>query len=991
MTPMRTNQSLECRNLIVKIKRLPLNKWSKVDPSSNQRNIALQEQCTNNLFKTDSRKPLQIPKIIKKGNNLKRTQPERTIQSISSNVPRGCKPFTVKLQRINQKSLQNKNTARVAGLIQNTIEKKMRTRSSIKKGISANTSNGCKESANSLNVNMKQNGLILSKKPIFKGNVNIENLVLTPEHRKSLNKLSLSKNSGERIKIYQNSTKNLDISKFSPVKNSTKFEVDECTHSDGEREPDLPLSNSKGEKIPRNVINNSDLIEQLIRSNKDYEMEHIQHKHKMSGSNSKDKDILKSVPNNPNELKQLICSNEESEVGYKQHENGMRTSNSKGAKIPRNLTNKPDVLQQLICSNEDSEEESVTIGCKPSRNNNAANKFFQRLPKKKLRSRKIVTEPDNIFEFLSQSNTSESDFAKNRDPAEDIIKKLISEGKVRVATNQKGTGRPILKRERLKTGRKKQEANKNKVSKEKGNQNNNAVNKRLPKIVEKLDNCVDGTLLHPPSNIMVGNEDQQQNFLTNDNKTSDEHIRDEGFSLLARSVLLQETRKAGNTHKTNISEQRRLLEVARKFVSTPAASRQTNPLPTADLSPIKFLSPQNRPMCPSPWRINDDSHLPSVFNFTKNKSYLPTFSSDYIPSSPNKNKANTNSNVCIDSNVVSPKSISTGRDNCSNVSRNTASSASNGQLQTSQESQNDSNVENMPPRALTVPNTDDNAAIFNLRQLPNPRRALGKRSPLKVINIIEVVSLPPWKKTANDEVDKTVDTSVVGDITKNDKSNDEDLFGFEEFLDHNSDEDVEINKTNVKLPNRQSIKLNLHRKLKDIQNWRPKNTTQGNTCVSQKACEVFENNGPKQRLINEMICSTMINMKNDKLNAQNHFENCDEVSLSDTAECNGQPPETDFFNDYEPETTFDKKKTLRTYVRPAKRKRKARKHFVMFHDREESTSDTEEEQLEQRKDGKKKRRHEANDNAMANSEIEAFANEFNSMCKDVENYELIVE
>lgn len=82
--------------------------------------------------------------------------------------------------------------------------------------------------------------------------------------------------------------------------------------------------------------------------------------------------------------------------------------------------------------------------------------------------------------------------------------------------------------------------------------------------------------------------------------------------------------------------------------------------------------------------------------------------------------------------------------------------------------------------------------------------------------------------------------------------------------------------------------------------------------------------------------------------------------------------------------------TLRTYVRPAKRKRKTRKNFVMFPDSEESNSDSEEE-LVRRKDEQKKRRHEAHSNAKVNAELESFVNEFNSMCKDVENYELRVE
>lgn len=63
----------------------------------------------------------------------------------------------------------------------------------------------------------------------------------------------------------------------------------------------------------------------------------------------------------------------------------------------------------------------------------------------------------------------------------------------------------------------------------------------------------------------------------------------------------------------------------------------------------------------------------------------------------------------------------------------------------------------------------------------------------------------------------------------------------------------------------------------------------------------------------------------------------------------------------------------------------------MFEDSEESNSDSEEEELKQMKDGPKNTRHEAHSNAKMNTEMESFVNEFNSMCKDVENYELLVE
>lgn len=940
---MRNNQ--ECRNLVVKVKRVPVNGWSKVNPPSNQQGVSLQEQCITNLFEAPSKKKLQITKAFEKSvTNLQRSEHESTIEPLLTDLPKGCKPIRVRMKRINKITDQIQNTEREFVRIQNTKvtknHEKMKSGNAMKKGINVKTLKSCKESATFSKVNVKPNRTMLPNNQIMKENVSITNLVLTPRLRKSLNKLSLSKCSSDRSTIDPSPAENLHISRFSPIRNSTI--------SDGKREKDLPHTNSKGERILKNVTNNPGLIEQLI------------------------------------------CSNQDSEEEHDQCEDDLPHSNkyySKGERDLKTVTTNSDFIDKLICSNEASEKVNDTTRFTSKANDKTTHKFFQRAPERKLRSRKIGSEPENIFEFLYQSDTSESECAKHQDPAADIIKKLISEGKVRVATNQKGTGRPILKRGRLKTGRKQ------KTSKEKGNKTANVVNNKPSKIVEILDKYGVSTPLSPhpvedveDQNVSISNSNQEENFLTHDIPGTGEHVPDEGFSRLARSVLLQETRKVANTYKANLAEKRRLVEVARKFVSTPAANRQTRSLPTADLSPIKFLNPKNRPVCPSPWRINDDAHLPSVFNFTKNTSCLPTFSSDYIPPTPKKNKSN-NSQVSIDSNITLPKPISAKQDDSSNVSRNTVNSVSNSQLEKSLESKNDSNVENKPPKALPLLNNDDNASIFNLRQLPNPRRTLRKRSPLKTINIIEVVSLPSWKKTVIDEVDKEAVATVTGDITKSDKSHDEDLFGFEEFLNHNSDNDGETNKTNVNRLNRQSIKRNLHKKLKDLQKWRPKNSANDNGNVSQKTCDVFDHNGPKQQLINEMLCSTKINtLKNDKQN----YQILNEVSMCSSEEGNMLPLETDFFNDYEPETTFDKKMTLRTYVRPAKRKRKTRKNFVMFPDSEESNSDSEEE-LVRRKDEQKKRRHEAHSNAKVNAELESFVNEFNSMCKDVENYELRVE
>lgn len=229
-----------------------------------------------------------------------------------------------------------------------------------------------------------------------------------------------------------------------------------------------------------------------------------------------------------------------------------------GVRSSKNLINNSDLIEQVICSNDDSEEGRDTSSqVQLKKNYKSSHKFFQRTPEQKVLLRTKSTTSQNIFDFLSQSDTSESEVAKHQDPAADVIKKLISEGKVRVATNHKGTGRPILKRRRLISGRKKKEANKNKTSKEKGNKSVNTVNNKPSKLLETFDNYDVGTILPAPPGFIVEdnsvvNNEQQQNILTNVISGTDEHIRDKGFSRLARSVLLKETRKVENTYKKNV-------------------------------------------------------------------------------------------------------------------------------------------------------------------------------------------------------------------------------------------------------------------------------------------------------------------------------------------------------------------------------------------------------------------------------------------------------
>ncbi|XP_054726891.1 protein dalmatian [Anastrepha obliqua] len=861
---------------------------------------------------TDTKMKTRFQNKISKGLDITPKSKERPSQkaSVSKNVPK--KSIQPKVTKSDCKQFKSSKLNENLKKVEKVTNTKMKTRFQNKISKGSDITPKSKETPSqkasiSNNLFRKQHGLIMD-------------LVMTPDDRNNMNKLSLRKRTSKRISADGNATKTLETLRFSPVRNSTTYAIDVGTLSE-------------------KMCNEESL--NLTRKSRD-----------------------RSGPNKD-------------------------SSNSEGNRLPKNIANKPDLIEQLLCSDEEQqthtrEERNERNESQATKPVNRTHKFFHRSPKTQPHSNKLPAESENIFEFLSQSDTSNTQIDKCKDPAADIIKKMISDGKVRVAVNNKGRGRPILKRCQRKNRRKKQIGRKNKTSQEKDSSKKTAA----PTIKDGvLQSEVHNNYDHDDDNGSQNLNDHLSYSATKDAE-ADEHVSDGGFSRLARSVLLQQTKKYENTRIKTLAEKRRLLEVARKFVSTPASNRMKGNLPTADISPIQAPSMQSRPVCPSPWRIDEDLHLPSVFNFTKNTSYLPTFSSDYIPATPKKNKSNNSSQLGNETNVPIEKSPVTKQGNLTNIPNNITSSDSSGCLQGSRG--NDSNAENMPPTEVTparnLSNNDENAVIFN--ELPNPRRTLKYRTPLKAINVIEVINLPPWKKPTNgdDQNEKNVKT-VNFDSNKDDEThNADDLFGFEEFLDQSSDNDEVSNAGNKTVAKRISTKRNLRKKLKELKKWRPKDTVRDTSNTSEKPPFVFNENGdrPKQRLIKEMLCSTMINQMHDKRPGKDERTECNRE------EGDVQPIETDFFNDYEPEDSFQKK-PQRTYARPVKRKRKAVKNFVMFLDSEESNSDSEEDEHKQKKRVQKKKRHAAHDEPEANPQLESFVSEFNSMCKEVENYELLVE
>lgn len=810
---------------------------------------------------------------------------------------------------------------------------------------------------------------------------------------KLLSKLSLRKSTRP---ILKNVVNNLEITQFEPQQNST---------------------------ICFEPVRNSTLLE--FGFTKDKNKENINPKETINITNIKEKSAAKDKST----AKEKSSSKDKS--SFKDDNSSVKDKSDKSSSINKslsqNLANKSVEIENILNS---LDEDDVLLLKSPERNNNNENekektaeniispnknkthKFFNRskenqqntspkhtnnpqiispakpkeVPKKRrfLTKRSTLAKPDNIYEFLSQSQTSDSDNnTKQADPTADIIKKLIEQGKVRVATNCKGKGKPIFKRrapppkqmkkikqaadKKLKQLKKNQlktkvaKTNENKINNNDNNTGNDDNNDEV--IVEHFDDHFDNEDVLPDVDYNL--ESPRNNGLTKrpSHLNSKNDIQEGTLSRLARTVLINQASRS-DAQRKNASL---LLEKVKQFISTPKNKK----MPSAqiglesDLSPIA-MSQSRPPTIASPWRVNDDAYLPKTFNFYRSSGNLPSFSSDFIPATPRKEKPKNNVNISqLQAPTNSEKSPIIGNQNSiagtsnmqsplhTNIEENISPpprevNNDNEPSVISSFSSNDSNAENMPPpRPLEENLTNENDNIFNMKQLPNPRRALSYRSPLKNINILEVVHLPPLKnlnKTPNtNDKQKTGDVidmfgfeenlaedsilteeSIVSnnppqtaETNKNTKNRPkEDLFGFEDFLsqtEYSSQENAETtNQTNTNVQN-----LTIHDKLQDLRKLKPADNELEINLLKEKSkrplrpLPLFDDeaavdlDGKRQRGIKEMLCSTLINPQPStskealrELRKRN-LQNSNRPQFGEDLEI------SELFKDPEPETTFN--------------------------------------------------------------------------------------
>jgi len=224
--------------------------------------------------------------------------------------------------------------------------------------------------------------------------------------------------------------------------------------------------------------------------------------------------------------------------------------------------------------------------------------------------------------------------------------------------------------------------------------------------------------------------------------------QDGAYSDLARSAMLHRTQAQNPSKSTD--RRRELINMARQLVSTPL-NRKVPPVSAASAT-TNAISPITRPSpnavspagASSPWRVTDESPMPNTFMFGFNTSQLPSYSSDhlrrrhvYVPDGP----AEQSEEPAHEVSICPPLPVQ-GHDL----------------------NANDSNEENLPPstasKTMTFNDQENVENAENFVHLPNPRRTLQKRAPFKEINIIEVVTLPPWKK--NVQTTPSKETNFTG-------------------------------------------------------------------------------------------------------------------------------------------------------------------------------------------------------------------------------------
>lgn len=176
----------------------------------------------------------------------------RAFENVTTNCRKDCNSLPKrkkKRDQTNSKTLINSLKPNTEQNI-NNIEQKKLTRQAVKQDAALKNANSNKETNILPKVKKKPDKTNPSTNHSFKENIILANVVMTPLRLNNLNKLSLTKCSTAQKTTSTYSPKALDISQFSPIRNSTVFELGEklCEEELGSSETSAKRnsSNSKG-------------------------------------------------------------------------------------------------------------------------------------------------------------------------------------------------------------------------------------------------------------------------------------------------------------------------------------------------------------------------------------------------------------------------------------------------------------------------------------------------------------------------------------------------------------------------------------------------------------------------------------------------------------------------------------------------------------------------------------------------------------------------
>ncbi|XP_023175550.2 protein dalmatian [Drosophila hydei] len=632
-------------------------------------------------------------------------------------------------------------------------------------------------------------------------------------------------------------------------------------------------------------------------------------------------------------------------------------------KSARNSIEHEERVAITPCGERILDTSNIQETCKDKQENcvipQSVKRFFHR-DQPPARTRSSITR--HVYEFLSQSEIKDNE---KPDPAADIIKNMIATGRACAMIRSK-TGKTRARAVRKKVrpiGKRKQCSTRNTVEKQ-------------PIIVQEAEQRHLSPICEQQTDLSKDNDDnasvhvevpvQMPQIAAMANKT----IAEGAYSPLARSLMINQTKE-----QQSMERRLELLHMAKRFISTPLNRKSNTTLDanTTIFSPVLKNSAKGqlapaatvatRSDTKSPWRVQGETSLPNTFAFGLNTSQLPSYSSDfirhrhvYLPDEP----------VCSFSGSIEQNTSSFG---------------------------NDSNGENVPPAVVVTKASSDaqsvktikpindqgNENVENLVQLPNPRKTLQHRSPLKDINILEVVVLPPWKK--NGQFSKTPTRELVHQfqeqelnsnspryLSTNNKQPQQqqqpcNLFGFEDFLSEEDEEQLSVHEP--------SQHVTLHERLHRLKKLRPaqQELPQVSQVPIRHAHDALKAREPRQHNIKEMFCSTMI----------------DKPAMNESVA---------LFSDFEPETTFDEKKPRRTYIsEKPKRKRKQRVH-VLFMDTDSSENEDDHGSKNNSDQSPKQAVHphkRTRRDAEHDAKLKQFITSFNQECEEVENFPLIIE